>query len=172
MEQELEMTATSILSLFETSKAERSSFVADVVQRLRDGEADPLKVHLQIKCAEDIINSLTCTDEKKNKNFASAIDYKNMLVAAAEKNGKKFTYHNAEFSIKEVGTSYDWSKCEDPELVDLLEQQKAITEKVKAKQEFLKNVPATGIEMRFNDELVTVYPPAKSSSTSVAVSLK
>jgi len=167
-----ELTAPSILSLFETNKEQRKSFVTDVVERLRNGEIDPLKVHLQVKAMEEIITTLTSTDEKKNKNFTLAIDYKNMLLRSAEQHGKKFQLHNAEFSIKEAGTVYDWSKCEDPELNELLAQEKALKEKIKAKQDFLKTVPASGIEIRFGDELVTVYPPAKSSTTSVSVTLK
>jgi len=169
-----QLTTTNILSLFQTTKSERNSFVQDVVERMRNEEVEPLKVHLQIKAMEEIITSLTSTDEKKNKNFALAIDYKTMLLDAAEKNGKKFTLHNAEFSIKEVGTVYDWSKCEDPELVELLASQEALKEKIKAKQDFLKNVPVSGLSIlvEATGEMVTVYPPSKSSTTSVAVSLK
>lgn len=170
MEQQL--TTTNILSLFETTKDQRKSFVEDVVQRLRDGDIDPLKIHLQLKSMEEIINSLTCTDEKKNKNFVSAIDYKSMLLNAAEKNGKKFQLHNAEFSIKEVGTTYDWSKCNDMQLNVMLLQMEQLKERIKQKQDFLKTVSPEGIEIRVEDELITVYPPAKSSTTSVSVTLK
>lgn len=169
-----QLTTSSILSLFETTKGQRKSFIEDIVERLRSGEADPLKVHLQVKAMEEIITGLTSTDEKKNKNFTVAIDYKNMLLQAAEKYGKKFQLHNAEFSVKEVGTSYDWTKCEDNELADLLSQQEAIKEKIKAKQDFLKTVPLEGllITSEATGETFKVYPPAKSSTTSVAVSLK
>ncbi len=165
---------TSILSLFETTKEQRATFITDVVERLQNGEVDPLKVHLQVKAMEEIINGLTCTDEKKNKLFTMALNYKAMLLEAAEKHGKKFQLHNAEFSIKEVGTTYDWSKCEDPELNELLAQQEALKEKIKTKQDFLKTVPAAGLLITIEEtgETIRVFPPAKSSTTSVAVSLK
>ena len=60
------MTTTNILSLFETSKDERSGFVIDLVDRMSNGEIDPLKVHIQVKAMEDIISRLTVRDEKKN----------------------------------------------------------------------------------------------------------
>lgn len=167
-----QLTTVNILSLFETTKEQRSTFMNDIVQRLRDEEVDPLKIHLQIKAMEEIINGLTNTAEKTNKNFLLAIDYKKMLLEAAEKNGKKFQMFNAEFSIKEVGTVYDWSKCADPELEEMLAEQDTLKEKIKAKQDFLKTVPEAGLDIRVVDELVTVYPPAKSSTTAVAVSLK
>jgi hypothetical protein len=167
-----QLTTTSILSLFETTKEQRQTFCADIVERLIEGETDPLKVHLQIKAMEEVIKSLTDSSEKTNKNFALAMTYKNLLLAAAEKHGKKFQLHNAEFSIKEVGTVYNWINCADPELAEMLAKQDELKEKIKAKQEFLKTVPVSGLDILIGDELVKVYPPAKTSTTSVAVSLK
>jgi hypothetical protein len=59
----LELSTTGILSLFETSKSERKSFVQDVINRLDSGEIEPLKVHLQLKAMEDVITQFT--DKKK-----------------------------------------------------------------------------------------------------------
>jgi len=172
MNNELLITPLNILSLFETTKEQRATFAQDVVERLRNEEIDPLKVHIQLKAMEEIFKSLTDKSEKTNKNFLLAIDYANMLLDAAEKNGKKFQMFNAEFSIKEVGTTYDWSKCEDPELAEMIKQQDELKVKIKEKQDFLKTVPLPGLDIRIDDELVTVYPPSKSSTTAVAVSLK
>jgi hypothetical protein len=174
MQNELELSTTSILSLFETTKAERATFVQDIIDRLVNEEADPLKIHLQVKAMEDIINGLTCKDEKKNKNYQSAITYHKYLLDAAEKYGKKFMLHNAEFSIKEVGSSYDFSKCEDPIITDLLAQQETIKRLVEVRKDFLKALPLPGIEIINEEtgEACHCYPPSKSSTTSVAVSLK
>jgi hypothetical protein len=48
---------------------------------LENEEVEPLKVHLQVKAMEDIINSLTCTDEKKNKTFQPMPSTKRSLIA-------------------------------------------------------------------------------------------
>jgi hypothetical protein len=156
-----QLSTVSILSLFETSKEERASFVADVVDRLLQGNADPIKVHLQVKAMEDMVKSLN--DNK---------DYKSILLDAAEKNGKKFTAFNAEFNIREVGVKYDYSKCGDIELTQLQAELDVLTERIKAKQKFLQTVPQAGIEILHEDELIKVYPPSKTSTTSVAVTLK
>lgn len=168
-----QLTTTNILSLFETTKAERTSFAEDIVERLRNEEADPLKIHLQIKAMEEIINSLTNTTEKTNKNFTLAIDYKNMLLNAAEKHGKKFQLHNAEFSIKEVGTKYDYSNTGDFEVEELEKQATDISEKLKARQKFLQMIPLAGMDIITSEgEAIHIYPPSKSSTTAVSVSLK
>lgn len=171
---QLQLSANSILSLFETNKEQRKSFVDNVMDALRNEQVDPLKIHLQIKAMEEIINSFTVTDEKKNKLFTQAIDYRKMLLDAAELHGKKFQLHNAEFSIKEVGTKYDFSQCGHTELVELFAQQSALDKKIKDIQDMLKTLPSAGIEMIMEStgEALRVYPPSKISTTAVAVSLK
>ena len=126
-----ELTTVNILSIFETTKDQRKSFAEDIVNRLRNGEADPLKVHVQVKAMEEIIKTITDKSEKTNKNFTLAIDYNTMLLDAAEKNGKKFQMFNAEFSVKEVGTVYNWEQCNDPELAELLSIHESTKEKIK-----------------------------------------
>jgi hypothetical protein len=169
----LEMTSTGLLSLFETNKKQRSIFVADIVEKIENGLSDPLKVHLQIKAMEDIIFQLTSTDEKKNKSIESAKKYKTYLLDAAKKySSKDFEFLNAKFSIKETGTKYDFSKCGDTDLEELLKQFEELKSKIDAKQSMLKKIPSQGIDMAMEGtgEIVRVYPPSKSSTTSVQVS--
>ena len=157
-----QLTTTSIISLFHTNKEERASFVNDVISKLESGEADSIKVHLQIKCMESIIKDLN--DNK---------DYRSMLLVAAEKNGKKFTAYNSEFSIKEVGTKYDYSNTGDIEYSDLEKQSAEISDKLKARQKFLQTISVAGIDIITSDgEPMHIYPPSKSSTTAVAVTLK
>ena len=162
MNQTSELSTVNILSLFETTKAERASFVSDVISRLNDGVADAIKVHLQVKAMEDVVKSLN--DNK---------EYKALVLDAAEKNGKKFTYQNAEFSIREVGTKYDYSNCGDSILAADQEQLDLLAEKVKARQKFLQAIGTEGLDIITEDgEALKIYPPSKTSTTSVAVSLK
>jgi len=156
-----ELTTTSILSLFDTTKSQRQTFVTDVLEKIENGEVDPIKIHAQLKKIEDIFKSLTGNDT-----------YKKYLLDDVEKNGKKFEAFNAEFSVKEAGVKYDYSQCNDRVISDLEYQQISIENELKARQTFLKTVPAQGLEIRDGDELVTIYPPSKSSSTTVNVILK
>jgi hypothetical protein len=170
-----ELSAPSILSLFETNKQQRATFVEAVFEKLQDEALDPLKLHLQIKAMEDIINSLTNSDEKKNKEFSvKAKFYKNTLLEAAEKYGKKFQLHNAEFSIKEVGSKYNYSQCNDATHVELSNQLLDISTKLKNREDYLKAIPIEGVLITDENtgEVSKIYPPSKSSTTAVAVSLK
>ena len=156
----MNLTLTN-LSLFETSKEERQQFAIQVTNNLMEGLADPLKVHLQVKYMEDIIKQLTSNSV-----------YKTMVLTEAQKYGKTFDQHNAKFEIKEMGVKYDYSNCNDPlykELEFLLEN---IETRIKERQLFLKSITQSGQEILVDDEVVKVYPPSKSSTTTVTVNLK
>lgn len=176
MEQQLELTTTSILSLFETDKSQRQTFISGVVEALEQGQVDPLKVHLQVKCMEKIIEGLTSTDEKKNKDSAAAAKrYRELVVEAAERYGtKEFEFMNAKVKIGETGTKYDYSQCNDPELVEWNKQAKELADKIKARQELLQKVGQKGMIITNEEtgETFTAYPPSKSSTTNVILTLK
>jgi hypothetical protein len=173
---QLEMTTTSILSLFQTDKAQRQTFIAGVVDSLESGQVDPLKVHVQIKCIEKIIEGLTSTDEKKNKdNLPFAKKYKSLVLEAAEKYGQKeFEFMNSKIKIGETGTKYDYSNCGDVELEAWSKQADELAEKIKARQEMLRTIPQKGMLITNEEtgETYQVYPPAKSSTTNITLTLK
>lgn len=149
------------LSLFETSKVERQSFAEAVTHNLLEGLADPLKVHLQVKCMEDIIKQIT-----------SNHIYRDLIVTEASKYGKTFEHHNAKFEIKEAGVKYNYENCGDPILQSLEQKFEAIENELKERQKFLKAIPESGMEILVDDELIKVYPPSKTSTTSVTINLK
>lgn len=156
MNQELQ-----VLSLFDLNKEQRTELVKQTIERISNGELSPLKAHLQVKAMEDIIDQIT-----KDKA------YRDMLLDEAAKYGKAFEFGNGKFSTKETGVRYAYDQCNDPILAELMEQNDKLLEQIKLRQKFLQTVPAEGIDIRVGDELVTIYPPAKSSTTSVTVTLK
>jgi hypothetical protein len=159
-----ELTTTSLLALFETNKEQRMDFVLRVIDALDSGTVDPLKIHLQVKCMEGIVKGL-------NENTV----YKSHILGAAEKQGQKsFEFHNSKMEIKEVGVKYDFSKCEDIGLNAMYDQLALLESKIKQRETMLKALSPKGLTITDEDtgETYTVYPPAKSSTTSVTVTLK
>lgn len=153
-----DITAVSALSLFETNKAQRQSFVANVISAINEGSVDPIKLHLQVKCTEQLLSDL-----KDNEV------YKSTLLSEAEKYGKTFERYNSKFAIKEAGTRYDYSKCEDVVLSDLQAQLDEIAAKVKERQKMLQNLPESGLVDPENGNMI--YRPVKTSTTTVTVTL-
>ena len=158
------LITTNTLSLFETTKQQRKVFVQNVLDQIRDGNTDPIKVHLQLKCAEDIIKQITGNEEFRSE----------LIDACDKQGGKSFTYQNAKFEKKEVGVKYDYSQCNDAKLVELESKIELLSEQLKSRQSLLKTAPASGLTVvdEESGETYTVYPPAKSSTTSIAVTLK
>lgn len=162
--EQLEISATGILSLFDTTKEQRSSFVNDLIEKVKDGTVNPLKVHCQIKAMEEIIKSVNDDPE-----------YKSVVLDEAEKFGKKsFEFGNAKFQVKEVGVKYDFTMCGDPDWEQMNAQQESLKEKKKAKETELKALPAGGrsVVNESTGEVYKIFPPSKLSTTSVAVTLK
>lgn len=145
------------------TKQERTTWVQSIIDQINEGIVSPLSIHTQVKCLEDMLKELTCNETYK----ASCLD-------EAAKHGKAFELYNAKFSVREVGVKYDYSQCGDNVLNELVAKQQQIDELVKARQKMLQTVSEKGMVITDEEsgETFTVYPPAKSSSTSVAVTLK
>ena len=156
----MKIATVTDLSLFETTKAERQDFAQSVVYGLKEGHSDPLKVHLQVKCMEDLIKQITSHPE-----------YKDLTLEEAAKYGKSFEHYNAKFEVKEMGVKYDFNQCGDPIYNKLAEQLAELEKQVKDRQAFLKSVQP-GTQLLIEDEVVTLYPPVKTSTTSITVNLK
>jgi hypothetical protein len=71
-----------------------------------------------------------------------------------------------------MGVKYDYSVCNDPVYNKLKAQLTVLEDDIKAREKYLKAIPTSGVETLFEDEVVTLYPPAKSSTTSITVNLK
>jgi hypothetical protein len=149
-----DLTTTGILGLLDTTKEQRASFVSDLVDKMKDGLADPVKVHLQVKKMEDLLTQI-----KENK------EYRDLVMDEAVKYGKKFEMYGAAFELRAGAGRYDFSN--DPEHAEL-------KEKLKQRESFLKTIPAAGMQtVTKYGEVVTLYPPNKTPAADViAVTLK
>lgn len=158
-----QMAATSVTSLFETTKEQRLSFVESLMSNLTSGTIDPKKLHLQVKGMEEIVKLIL--DNK---------EYKGILLDDATKYGNSFSYLNAEWNVKETGVSYDYSACNDPILTNIQQQIAELELRLKDRQTFLKSVSRDGATLVDEEtgEVFHVKPPIKKSTTSVTVKLK
>ena len=154
-----EISSTSLLSLFETTKSQRASFLSGIKDAAINGDAKPLNILLQAKCMAEIAKEI-CDDK----------DLKELYLSEGEKEGKSFTYLNANFSKSEVGVKYDYSKCGDTILEDLQAQVAALNEDIKARQKLLQAIPE-GKEMADPENGNMLCRPSKSSTTQYIVKL-
>ncbi|MCA6488475.1 MAG: hypothetical protein IM551_00435 [Chitinophagaceae bacterium] len=146
-----------------TTKEERTQLVREIFDEVLNGRINPLELHLRLKSAEEVIKQLTGLEP-----------YKAILLDEAQKHGKSFNYQAAKIDIREFVVKYDYSMSGSAELEELYKKQEAISERIKLLETYHKGLPAAGVQVLVHPhgELETHYPPAKTSTTSVAVTLK
>jgi hypothetical protein len=124
---------------------------------------NPELVAEQISVMENYIKAV-----KADPRFA---DY--VREELAKNGGKLTTASGAKIEVMEGGTKYHFDKCDDPELELLESAVLSANNSLKARQEFLKNVPKEGIDVLapYTGELCRVYPPYKTSTSTYKVTL-
>lgn len=155
--------------------ADKGYIATRIVEAVEAGEMDPLKALSAIKSIESLADMLTNKDPKKNRYADKAISLQQHVTdAAGLYNEKKFSVYGASFTKTEVNTKYDWSQCNDAKLPELEKAAKDSAGALKKRQEFLKTVDPKGLDILDAEtgETYTVYPPSKSSTSSVSVSFK
>lgn len=101
-------------------------------------------------------------------------ELKNMIREEISKYGKEMTSpRGVKFELAETGTRYDFSKCNDDDLFSWETELELLSARIKARKEMLKTIPTKGIDLAMEStaEVVTVYPPSKSSTSSFKVTL-
>lgn len=128
----------------------------------------------------EMIKFCSLLDKQINGDSASKIEADKEFISylrdEIERNGEKGKYttgRGVKFEIAETGSSYDFSKCDDPVLVELEEKAKEAADAVKSRKEFLKTIPLSGLDtiIEGTGEVVKLFPPSKSSKSSFKVSL-
>jgi len=105
------------------------------------------------------------------KQIKANNNYKDYILNEVSKYGKLHTTASGtKMLIKETGVDFDYSQTGDYELKELIEQKALIDFKIKEKEKFLQAITKP-TEMVFGDELITLYPPAKTSTTSVTITI-
>lgn len=155
----MEITTLAKIAQSPITYVEINNLIYDMKVELLSGDYNPLDVELQLKAMEETIKQLR-SDE----------DIRQFVLSEAEKHGKFFEWRGAKMSIREVGVKYDYSTSGDSEWAILDAQIKKLTEKRNAREKFLQNIPEMGTVSPETGE--TIYRPAKSSTTSIAVTLK
>ena len=100
-------------------------------------------------------------------------EYYNYLSYEVAKYGSAHTTSTGtKLELAEVGVKYDYVFCEDDTYNELIVKQMALDEQIKERQKFLKTIPVEGLEIVTQDgEMKRIYPPSKSSTSSVKTTI-
>jgi hypothetical protein len=158
-----DISTTGILSLLDTTKAQRATFVSDLISRIEEGQADPIKVKLQVKKMEELVKAI-----QDNQRF------RELLMDEAVKEGKTFERYEAKFEIRSAPAKLDFTACNDAEHTRLTASIEELKGRLKERESFLKSMPSCGLDIVTDDgEVLKVFPPTKSPAADIiAVTLK
>ena len=159
--EQLPTTATGVLELFSTSKQGVEQFSRQIIDAVKGGEIDPLKVRVWLKTVEtiaDIVNKATKV---------------NQLTAADKYSERVFEAYGASVEKSELGTKYDFTVCGDT----AWEQFRVVEELAKRnrteRETFLKALPGpTTIVDETSGEVLTIRPPLKKSEQGLKITIK
>jgi hypothetical protein len=143
------------------TKSEIQKQTQEIIDRINDsGEINPLKVATAMKALETAMGII-------KKGISDAI-----MEEAEKYQAKTFTFDGHQLQIREAATKYDYTNCGDPEYNRLQEQMENLKEQIKKREAWLKAAPegATVVDPE-TGEVHEIYPPAKFSTTSVAITL-
>jgi hypothetical protein len=84
---------------------------------------------------------------------------------------KSFEYLGNKITKSEHGTKYDYTVCNDPTWFDLENKFKAAKAAKEQREEWLKTM-AGKETIIVGDEVVEIYPPMKTSSSGINISIK
>lgn len=153
-------TAISTLSQLPETKKQIETFAYSLEQGLINGQI----------IASDLLRFQKAMEKVFEKIKPTLIENALNEISKFEKNS---VIKGSEFSIVEAGVKYDYSDCNDLEYNSLSIQLEALKSTLKDRETFLKSIkqPLQVID-ETSGECYTVYPPKKTSTTTLKVTFK
>ena len=110
--------------------------------------------------------------EKFIEEVRSSKAFTDYVRDEVSKNGKEITNSSgAKIELSEAGTKYDFSQCQDPLFAQLTAKFEGAKAMLDERKTYLKSIPSAGVEVLIEDEIVKLYPPSKTSSSTYKITL-
>jgi hypothetical protein len=151
--------ALSIIKQMPENKAQIDSFIKAAENEILSGFFNPLEVEKQLKIMEELITGLRKNPKIREQLLNELDKYSEKTISAF---GVDFTKGNR--------TTYDYSTCNDSELEKLMADKKMLDEKIKSRQEMLKNIqPNAAVNPETGEYLLQ---PIKKTTEFVSIKIK
>lgn len=137
-----------------------SYYVEQVLESIREGEQNPLDIHISRVKLEKILKGINDNQEIQDAVIKEFDTYGEKIIE----------YKGAVLQQQEAGVKYDFSLCGDAVMEELLKQEEELKLKIAERAKFLKGLPTSG--MVDPETGAFIYPPAKSSKTIIKTTLK
>lgn len=135
-----------------------------LIQPIIDGEIDPLQAVAKIRFLSDMLTAALKDDRVKD-----------IILGEIDKNGgKEATAFGVKFTQKEMGVSYDYTVCGDPEYDRLAAEMEDLKARMKEREKFLMGIPAEGLPMvdQETGDCYKIIRPLRRASLNYSVTFK
>lgn len=129
------------------------------INAITEGVIDPITAHINLSRMEAAIKQVKDNGQVKDITLRELAKY-----------GKKQSFGDCTLEEVEAGVKYDYSACNDSTLTELEEMKAKIDAQIKERQQMLKCIPISGMVSPDTGEVV--YPPAKSSKTTIKTTFR
>ena len=159
--EQLPSTPAGALYLLANTQSQIDKFSDDLIQSVKEGEEDALKVLIYLKAMDKV-------SERVQKEIRE-----NTLTAADKFPGTSFEFLGNKIEKAENGIKYDYLGTGDPVYRRLFDIQESAQEQVKEREAFLKalKAPLTFVDDD-SGEVVTIHPPNKKSTTGLKITIR
>ena len=144
----------------ETMRMQSSALIQPII----DGEIDPLRAVAKIRFLSDMLAAALKDDRVKD-----------VVLSEIDKNGgKEATAFGVKFSQKEMGVSYDFSLCGDPEYDRLAKEMETLKSQMKEREKYLLGIPSEGIPMvdQETGDCYKIIRPLRRASLNYSVTFQ
>jgi len=145
-----------------TTKAQVTDIAFDLISKLENGEVSGLQLLRNFKMIEKI-------QEQIKESLMKA------ALAEADKNpGKEFEAHGVSFTKMEGGTKYIYDKCGDEQYFAILATEEKLKKEKTTREAFLKSIQGSFdiVDLDTAEVKATLYPPTKTSTSTLQVKIK
>lgn len=129
------------------------------VSAVVNGDIDPIEAHISVSRMEAAI-----------KLYKDNEDVRRITLDELSKYGKTATFGDCKLEEAETGVRYDYSGCGDSKLTELYGRMEGLKAEIKAREDMLKHLQPQGAADPETGEIM--YPPVKSSKTSIKTTFK
>lgn len=163
----------TVKSFSDITKSSLKDVVVGLKYQVDEGKLDHIELLKALTMMKKVGEALTST-AKDNKFKEIAKEYISDTYDSVRKLGLDNELLGARFECSETGVKYDFEVCGDSEWEELNTKVIQYKEMLSEREKFLKTIPKDGLDILNEEsgEVSKIFPPSKSSTSTVKVTLK
>ena len=144
-----------------TTKIAQQQLADLLVSQVTEGDISPVEAVVKAKALVSVLDTFI-----KDKSVTEQV----IIETGKYGKGEYPSWGSAKVEVRETGVKYDFSNCNDSIWDDLNSQIEKIKAQMKERENFLRVITKPKTELDPDTgEVFTINPPARSSTTSYAV---